>query len=76
MTSGKRQKFKVFILTAAICLSLTSYVALRFLETKSGELSEQQILAEDRDSDALPDVRLIKKLMHKTLEFMLYAPRL
>jgi hypothetical protein len=36
----------------------------------------QEMMAEEIDAeDALPDVHLLKQLMHKTLEFMMMSPR-
>jgi hypothetical protein len=38
---------------------------------------QQEMMAEELESgEALPDVKLLKQLMHKTLEFMLLAPRI
>lgn len=62
---------------AAIALSLASYLTLRILESNTSHRIQQEIMAEELESkDALPDVKLLKQLMQKTLEFMLVAPRL
>jgi hypothetical protein len=39
--------------------------------------TEEEMMAEELEpGEALPDVKLLKQLMHKTLEFMLVAPRI
>lgn len=77
MTSKKRQKIRVFALCLAICLSLASFLTLRVIETRTGLTTEEdRVLAEEREfGEALPDVMLFKRLMNKTLEFILVAPR-
>jgi hypothetical protein len=60
----------------ALCLSVASYMTLQILESKTSHQIPQEMMAEDLESqEALPDVHLLKQLMHKTLEFMLMVPR-
>ena len=76
MNRMKRQQVKVIALCVAICLSLASYLTLRVLETQAVHSVPSELMAEDVDSgSALPDVQLLKSLMHKTLEFMLSTPK-
>lgn len=68
---------KLIGMCIALSLSLASYLALRIMESGTSHGIQQEIMAEElEEGDALPDVRLLKQLMHKTLEFMLVAPRL
>lgn len=77
MTSRKRPNTKFIGLCAALLLSLACYLTLQIMESGAGVTDEQEILAEElKSSEALPDVKLLKQLMHKTLEFMLVAPRI
>jgi hypothetical protein len=76
MTSTKRPKIKLIGLIAALCLSLASYVSLQVMEAGTSHRVDQEIMAEELEPNGpLPDVQLLKKLMHKTLEFMLVTPR-
>ena len=77
MTSKSRRNIRLIGICVALCLSLASYVTLHVLEQRPIQPGNQEILAEELESgEALPDVQLLKKLMHKTLEFMLSVPRM
>jgi hypothetical protein len=77
MTSKKRPNLKIIGMCAVLCLSLASYLTLHILESRSTERFNQEIMAEELESgEALPDVQLLKKIMHKTLEFMLTVPQI
>jgi len=77
MTSKKRLNLKFFGMCAVLCLSLASYFTLQILESGVEHQNNTEIMAEELESgQALPDVQLLKKLMHKTLEFMLATPRM
>ncbi|HLF63691.1 MAG TPA: hypothetical protein VI603_08055 [Saprospiraceae bacterium] len=77
MTSKKRPNIKLIGLCAVLCLSLASYLALQIMESGTTQRIKQEMMAEEiKSGDALPDVQLLKQLMHKTLEFMLVAPRI
>ena len=77
MTSKKRPNLKIIGMCAVLCLSLASYLTLHILESRSTERVNQEIMAEELESgEALPDVQLLKKIMHKTLEFMLTVPQI
>lgn len=76
MTTRKRPNIKFIGMCAALLISLASYMTLQILESRASLPIEEEIMAEELESgDALPDVQLLKQLMHKTLEFMLVAPR-
>ena len=76
MNSKRRLNIKLIGLCAALCLSLASYLTLRFMESGTSHRIDQEILAEELDAkEALPDVQLLKKIMNKTLEFMLKSPQ-
>ena len=61
----------------ALSLSLASYVTLRVMESGAVRQVDQTLMVDELEAnDALPDVKLLKQLMHRTLEFMLMAPRL
>lgn len=77
MTTRKRPNIKMIGMCIALSLSLASYITLRVMESGGVRPFEPEVMAEELESnDALPDVKLFKQLMHKTLEFMLMAPRL
>jgi hypothetical protein len=77
MTTKKRPNLRIAALGIALCLSLASYVTLQIMESRTSQKIQQEIMAEELESgEALPDVKLLKQLMHKTLEFMLVAPRI
>lgn len=72
----KKNRFKVAALALLLCLSISSFVYLNAVTT-AGASGEQDIFVEEYEErrDILPDVQLLKTLMHKTLEFMTVAPR-
>lgn len=77
MSPKKRPNFKFIGMCAVLCLSLASYLTLQILESDTRHQIKQEIMAEELGSgEALPDVQLLKKLMTKTLEFMLTTPRM
>jgi len=77
MKTKKRQKIRLIGVCLALGLSLASYLTLHILEAPPAHLLQQEMMAEEVESgDALPDVQLLKKLMSKTLEFMLRTPKL
>ena len=77
MNSKRRQKLKLIGMCLAISLSIASYMTLHILESGNPGIDAQEMMAEEVEADhALPDVHLLKKLMHKTLEFMIIAPGL
>jgi hypothetical protein len=77
MNSKKRPNLKFIGMCAVLCVSLASYLTLHILESGTTPQYNQEIMAEELESgEALPDVMLLKKLMHKTLEFMLATPRM
>ena len=77
MKTKTRQKIRLFGVCLALTLSFGSYITLRVLESPTAIPVQQEILAEEMESgEALPDVQLLKKLMSKTLEFMLKVPKL
>jgi hypothetical protein len=76
MKTKQRQKIRLIGVCLALSMSLASNVTLRVLETQSVHESVPEMIVEDIETgDALPDVQLLKKLMSKTLEFMLSTPR-
>jgi hypothetical protein len=77
MNTKPRLNIRLIALCSILCLSIASYLTLHVMETHSRSNAEYEIMAEDMESnEALPDVQLIKRLMHKTLEFMLVVPRI
>lgn len=77
MTSRKRPNIKLIGLCTALLISLASYVTLQIMESRVALPTETEMMAEELEQgEALPDVKLLKQLMHKTLEFMLVAPRI
>lgn len=77
MTNRKRPNIKMIGMCLVLSLSVASYITLRVMESGAARQVEQAIMAEEIDAnDALPDVKLLKQLMHRTFEFMLMAPRL
>ena len=77
MNPKKRQKLRLAALCVALSLSIGSYLTLRVLETHTVNVASQEMMAEELEGgNTLPDVHLLKQLMHKTLEFMLFSPRI
>jgi len=77
MTTKKRLNIKFIGMCVALCISMASYLTLQIMESDANSGIQSEIMAEELESgEALPDVRLLKQLMHKTLEFMLLAPRI
>ena len=77
MQAKSLQRNNIIALCAAMCLSLASYLTLRVMESQAHPQLPVEMMAEEvESSEALPDVQLLKKLMSKTLEFMLTTPRL
>jgi hypothetical protein len=75
MKTKQRQKIRLIGVCLALSLSMASYVTLRVLEAPAAEPVPDMMVEELESGDALPDVQLLKKLMSKTLEFMLTTPR-
>ncbi len=75
MKNKSTRNIRLVTLCGILLLSIASYVFLLYVE--SGNQMNPDAMAEEvRYQDALPDVQLLKKLMNKTLEFMLNTPGL
>jgi hypothetical protein len=70
-------RLKIAGLSLLLCLSVASFVYLNSVNA-TVSVDVENIYVEEVEQerkDILPDVQLLKMLMHKTLEFMTLAPR-
>lgn len=78
MRKKNTYRLRVIGLTMVLCLSIASFTYLNIVDDNFQPPQEEQFVEEvdNRESKVLPDVQLIKMLMHKTLEFMTYTRQL
>ena len=78
MTAAKKYRLKVLGLSLMLCLSIASFAYINSVDDPL-QLGEDSIFVEEleeKKGEILPDVQLIKLLMHRTLEFMTSTPRM